>query len=295
MRTNSWTNNKIDLFLVDALMERVALRTVSCNSKEVLMNYKTKVIWRYPESQLTREFLVSIWKSLRAVSDARIAHYNERRNMSMTNMQLAFSQYLEDARHNRVAEETSRRDVDEKVRHNLESENLTANQTAVQKYLGELQNSTKQQEILTNAEVQKLKIATDKAIADAKQNLSEREYKTAVKKADAEIAKLQANTAESVQATQRSKQLTPAEEEKLRAEANYRNAKALGSISGIVGATLGSVKTKADQADAILNPVKAEAGKFAAKKALEAADRLKSAEEKALRKATGTYNAGHRR
>lgn len=166
----------------------------------------------------------------------------------MTNMQLAFSEYLENARHHKVEEETSRRDVDEKIRHDKMSEQLTANQTAVQKYLGELQNETKRQEILTNAELQKLKISTDKAIAEAKQYLSEREYDNLVRKTNAEIEKLSANTAESVASAARIEKMTDAEYKRALAQANNLNSRTYGKLSGLVGVTIGKIDAEVDEA-----------------------------------------------
>lgn len=113
----------------------------------------------------------------------------------MTNMQLAYSDYLERNRHNVATEQLTASDIQEKVRHDIVTENLTQKQQEVQRYLGELDAQVKREQIASNAELKRLEMDMNRAIADAKQDLSEREFNMSTLKVSEEIAKLKQETA----------------------------------------------------------------------------------------------------
>lgn len=112
----------------------------------------------------------------------------------MTNMQLAYSDYLERNRHNVATEQLTASEIQEKIRHNIETENLTRSQQEVQRYLGELDAKVKREQIATNAELKRLEMDMNRAIADAKQNLSEREFAQSTLQVTEQMNKLKAET-----------------------------------------------------------------------------------------------------
>lgn len=152
----------------------------------------------------------------------------------MTNMQLAYSEFLENARHNRVAEDTSRMDVIEKQRHNAASEQLTTAQQALDKYLGELNNAAQLKKVATEADINKLKILTDKALREVQNQISWAEWQTANNKVNAEIAKLRAEARKNTVDANTMPEMRQAQNEANQAKAAAYNAKAYGTIEGII-------------------------------------------------------------
>jgi hypothetical protein len=191
-------------------------------------------------------------------------------------MQLAYSKYLEDRRHNLVAEDVARGELAEKVRHNYATEDLTARQQSLDKYISELNAQVKREEIITRAQVDRLRIETDRAIADAKQNLSEREFENVKRKTTAEINKLaeEAKKVESETALNKAKKgqtvadtnlkkqqeaktfaeteavkaKTQAEVDKIKADTMASQSKAFNSFGNIVGTLFGNIAATAQAA-----------------------------------------------
>lgn len=152
----------------------------------------------------------------------------------MTNMQLAYTEYLEDKRHHQAEEANTARDITEKSKHNRATEQLSQSQQALDKYIAELNNATKRGEIATRAEVDKLRIMTDKAIRDKQNELSAKQYDVLVKKTDAEIANLYAQADRNAAEASVVKDKSKAEVKLNNAKAAAENAKAFGTVRGLI-------------------------------------------------------------
>lgn len=178
----------------------------------------------------------------------------------MTNMQLAYSEFLENARHNRVAEDTSRMDVVEKQRHNIQSESLTQAQQQLDRYLGELSNAAKMHQIATDKEIKQLEINTNRVLKEFQNNLSYDEFKNVQQKTWAEIAKLKSEAKKNEKAAEKYDQLTDAQIADYEAKAAASNAKAYGTIEGILANAGGKEAATGIRSgvNAVVNVVKPE-------------------------------------
>lgn len=111
----------------------------------------------------------------------------------MTNMQLAYTEYLENARHNRAQEQLTSSDISEKVRHNIKSEELSEAEQQLKKYMNDssLLNAKEVAAMNANARiaVQELKNQiSEKQIAQKQQEINNayEKYQHEMKKIDAD-------------------------------------------------------------------------------------------------------------
>lgn len=124
----------------------------------------------------------------------------------MTNMQLAYTEYLENARHNRAQEETNFADVAEKVRSHKVSEELTRADQDLRRYI----NDTS---LLTSKQLQQMKSATDLRLQEMRNEISsqeialkKQEINNAWQKYQADINKINADTTLTQEKTKTEKQ-----------------------------------------------------------------------------------------
>lgn len=92
----------------------------------------------------------------------------------MTNMQLAYTEFLEGQRHHIAEEEIESRKADETARHNVVSEKLTEAQMNLERYLRELDAQVKREGYANALTLQRMKGELDIALQNARNTV---EYK----------------------------------------------------------------------------------------------------------------------